>query len=52
LIATGVVRDLVVDKRIHPVYLYGLPAMIAGQVAVASFRWSPWWMAFAHNLYG
>jgi hypothetical protein len=51
LIATGVVRDLVVDKRIHPVYLYGLPAMIAGQVAVASFRWSPWWVAFAHALY-
>jgi hypothetical protein len=52
LIATGVVRDLIVDKRIHPVFLYGLPAMIAGQVAVASFRWSPWWVAFAHNLYG
>jgi hypothetical protein len=51
LIATGLVRDLVVDKRIHPVYLYGLPAMIAGQVAVASFRWSPWWVAFAHALY-
>ena len=52
LIATGVVRDLVVDKRIHPAFLYGLPAMIAGQIAAASFRWSSWWVALAHNLYG
>jgi len=51
LIAVAVVRDLIVDRRVHPVFAYGLPAMIAGQVAVASFRWSPWWIAIAHNLY-
>jgi hypothetical protein len=51
LIAVAVVRDLIVDRRVHPAFAYGLPAMIAGQVAVASFRWSPWWIAIAHNLY-
>jgi hypothetical protein len=51
LIAVAVVRDWLMDKRVHPVLLFGLPAMIAGQVAVASFRWSSWWVTFAHNLY-
>lgn len=34
LILMGVARDLIVDKRIHRVYLYGLPAFIAGQTVV------------------
>jgi uncharacterized membrane protein YozB (DUF420 family) len=51
LIAIAVARDLIVDRRVHPAFAYGLPAMIAGQVAIASFRWSPWWIAIAHNLY-
>jgi hypothetical protein len=51
LIALAVVRDLIVDRRVHPALAYGLPAMIVGQIAVASFRWSPWWIAVAHDLY-
>jgi hypothetical protein len=34
LILLGVVRDLIANKRIHPVYLYGLPAFIVGQSVV------------------
>src|ERR1700739_697584 len=31
LIALGVMRDLVVDRRVHKVYRYALPAVIVGQ---------------------
>lgn len=34
LILLGVARDLIVTKRIHRVYLYGLPAFIVGQTIV------------------
>jgi hypothetical protein len=46
LIFLGVVRDLTVNKRVHPVYLYALPALILGQTLVmhvlltASPQWS------------
>ncbi len=33
LILLGVVRDLMTMKRIHPVYLWGLPLMMLGQIA-------------------
>lgn len=33
LIFLGVVRDLVVNRRVHRVYLFGLPAFFAGQWA-------------------
>jgi hypothetical protein len=52
LILFGVARDLVVIRRIHAVYLYGLPAFIAGQVLVTySFtHHSAWWLKIAHAL--
>ena len=34
LILMGVARDLILDRRIHQVYLYGLPAFIVGQTVV------------------
>jgi len=45
LIVAGIVRDLVVDGRVHKVYLYALPAMIVGQsLAVYLWRVNPaWW---------
>ena len=54
LILLGVVRDLVVSKRIHPVYLYGLPLLIFGQTtAVYAFASSwPVWMRIAHAMLG
>jgi hypothetical protein len=34
LVLLGVARDLIVNRRIHQVYLYGLPALILGQTVV------------------
>jgi len=52
LILFGVARDLVVNRRIHAVYVYGLPSFIAGQVLVTySFtHHSAWWLKIAHAL--
>jgi hypothetical protein len=52
LILLGVVRDLIVNKRVHPVYLYGLPALIFWQIFVTyTFTHnSPWWLAIAHAI--
>lgn len=38
LIVLGVVRDLVVDGRVHKVYPYALPVMIVGQ-SLAAYLW-------------
>ena len=47
LIMLGVVRDLLVNRRVHPVYLFGLPAMAAGQaLAMVLYLAAPaWWVA-------
>ena len=52
LVLLGVGRDLVVMRRVHPAYLYGLPAMVAGQVAaLAVIAARPaWWMAAVHAI--
>ena len=34
LILLGVARDLIVSRKVHPVYLYALPPLIAGQAIV------------------
>ena len=34
LVSIGVLRDLIVDRRIHPVYLFALPAMMVAQLIV------------------
>ena len=34
LILLGVIRDLIVNRSIHQVYRYALPAIILGQVVV------------------
>jgi hypothetical protein len=45
LIVLGVLRDLIVTRRVHPVYRYALPAFIVGQIfamhlfLTASTRW-------------
>jgi hypothetical protein len=45
LIVAGMARDLIVEGRIHKVYLYVLPVMIVGQaLAVYLWRGDPaWW---------
>jgi len=54
LILFGVVRDLVVNKRIHPVYLYGLPLLMLGQLTImyTSLHGLPVWMRVAHAILG
>ncbi|MGH2362512.1 MAG: hypothetical protein ACRDGM_18460 [bacterium] len=52
LILFGVARDLVVERRIHPVYLCAIPALVAGQsvVTYTFFHSSPLWVRIAHAL--
>jgi hypothetical protein len=54
LILLGVVRDLMVNKRIHPVYLYGLPLLMLGQLTImyTSLHSLPVWMRIAHAILG
>jgi hypothetical protein len=44
LIVLGMVRDWMVDGRVHKVYLYALPALIVVQsLAIYAWRDNPWW---------
>ncbi len=54
LIVAGMMRDLVVDGRVHKVYLYALPVLIVGQtLAVYLWRANPeWWQATTHAILG
>jgi hypothetical protein len=54
LIALGMVRDWVVDGRVHKVYLCALPAMIVLQsFAVYTWRINPgWWAGITHAILG
>src|SRR5579862_9597023 len=47
LILLGLGRDWIINKRIHPVYLYGLPAAFIGQLIALhlDLSRSPTWMA-------
>lgn len=52
LIVAGMVRDWVVDGRVHKVYLYALPAMIVVQ-SFAIYAWRanpPWWQGITHTI--
>ena len=54
LIVLGVVRDLVVDRRVHKVYRYALTTLIAGQ-SLAIYMWRinpPWWRTITHAILG
>ena len=54
LILLGVGRDLLVDRRVHKVYLYALPLLIVGQsLAVYMWRSNPsWWQGITHVIMG
>lgn len=54
LMALGIVRDLVVDRRVHKVYLYALPVLIVGQnLAIYMWRINPsWWQGITHAILG
>jgi hypothetical protein len=54
VICLGVLRDLLVDRRIHRVYLIGLPALAVAQYGIVYMILTPphWWVTMAHNLMG
>jgi hypothetical protein len=54
LIVLGMVRDWVVDKRVHKVYLYALPALMVVQgLAIYAWRINPkWWQGITQAIMG
>ena len=52
LIVAGMVRDWVVDGRVHKVYLYALPLMVVVQnFAIYLWRANPaWWQGITHAI--
>ncbi len=52
LILLGVVRDLLVDGRVHKTYRYALPLLIVGQsLALYMWRGNPaWWQGITHAI--
>ncbi|MGA8503852.1 MAG: hypothetical protein WB683_20045, partial [Candidatus Sulfotelmatobacter sp.] len=54
LIVLGVVRDLLVERRVYKVYRYALPVLIVGQsLAVYMWRGDPsWWQGITHAILG
>lgn len=52
LIVLGLLRDLIVDRRVHRVYLYALPALLVGQsiVMYTNMLALPYWLRFAHAI--
>jgi hypothetical protein len=54
LIVLGVARDLLVDRRVHKVYLYALPLLIVGQsLSLYMWRYNPsWWQGITHVIMG
>lgn len=54
LILLGVMRDIVVDRKVSKVYLYALPPMIVGQtLSVYLWRANPsWWQGVTQAILG
>jgi hypothetical protein len=52
LVCLGVIRDPIVERRVHKVYLYALPILIVWQiVAMETFvHASPWWVNVANAI--
>ena len=54
LIALGMVRDWIVEERVHKLYRYALPPLIALQsISVYAWRVNPaWWRGITHAILG
>jgi hypothetical protein len=52
LILLGILRDLIVDRRVHKVYLYAFPLFILFQIFCMQtyLHTSPWWVRIAAAL--
>lgn len=52
VIALGILRDLLVNRTIHPVYRYAFPVLVAAQ-AVTTYLWVDpphWWLTITHAI--
>ena len=54
LMGLGIVRDLIVERRVNKVYVYALPIAIVGQnLAIYMWRVDPaWWRGITHAIVG
>jgi hypothetical protein len=54
LILLGIVRDWIVNRRVHPVYVYGLAAFVVGQMIIVytAVHNLGWWLKIAHAVLG
>jgi hypothetical protein len=52
LVLLGIVRDLIVDRRIHKVYLYAFPLLIVLHIFCMQtyLHASPWWVRVGNAL--
>lgn len=52
LILLGVVRDMIVNRRVHQIYFYVLPAFLVGQTIVmyTAIHNLPYWTSIAHSI--
>ena len=50
LILMGAARDLIVSRRIHPVYRIALPLFVAGQIVLSQITYTGWWMRVAKGI--
>lgn len=52
LLLLGVARDLIITRRVHPVYIYSLAAFVVCQFAVghAVYHHSTYWRSIAHAI--
>lgn len=54
VILLGVIRDLLVNRRVHPIYRIALPAVIISQSAAMVLLLDPpaWWVRLSHAIAG
>ena len=54
VLCLGILRDLLVDRRIHRLYLIALPALAAAQYGIVYMITRPpqWWVHLAHAMMG
>jgi len=50
LIGIGVLRDLIVDRRVHPVYVLGVPALMTVQLLTYFVLHAAWWAKASRGL--
>jgi hypothetical protein len=50
LILMGAARDLLVNRKIHRVYLIVLPLLISGQIVIAQITFTESWKRLAHAI--